>query len=1329
MSYAGIIGSNNEAAQVVHVTQAESGGTPGFHNPIIIRDNPPNPDRVTGDSEDALAIALSELQSSHIHPAFIGRYGSGAAVEVVRDIELDGSGTEVIATPIEDALGHRYTRYGRKARRNSAGLIFHSEHGRVWQVKHSIGLPPESPQITSCDLTDRPPSETTQGYIADRIMSCQSHEDAAIIAESWGRSLEAIWEAIKSKVSKESKLSPESLKRYRARYRDASGLDMRAAFIRFCDYLREPGGFKAPKRSGEYRAPKDIGNAIYTPPIPAAVLGIICDRHGLDFAQTASDIEAAGGFWPWVAAGDLPLVITEGGKKALAALSQGYIAIGVYGCSCAKSPELSPFVEGEKSRKITIAFDQDVTYRARLAVVQGVRSAKNHWWDVSLAEFAIASWDGSQGKGLDDLPTDVMVQALDRPQSYHSWRRSNARNKIHREMLHDLTAGYGSEGIAPLSPALKWHHDRVYGLKDAPVGYFDPLEINPAGLKDAPVGYFDPLEVNPAGDRAMTVLLGQVKTGKTSTALRSAIDTAKATGLSTLYVCPTQNLARSAAAELDCTPHTDESRAGNAYHLTVCPESLGKFSAAPDGSHWDVMLWDEANESVDRLLRGNLGRTPQKSRDAAIATLSQARWVIVGSEDLNAPTLSTLTRWGGFGPDQIQWHQRRRPQTDIKVRWYQDGACDMDDRYDPDRKSDEPSEMLPQRLQYLGEILKALEDGQRVVLSTGSRKFGRQVSRLVRAMLPGKKVIVVDGRDTPSKRRGALADRPDGFIADNQPDLFIFTPTINSGVSFSDDYFDVAFEYVTTFETASSGWQRGARIRPSLGGGKIKERHVYLQQTGLGTPQPEVFSPDYWRDALIRRAHCTDAKLSASIGRLLEGTGVVSGVIATIANGIGSAADISAPELPEIMALTAIEVYHKREILGAKFEDAGWNFETVESVEWRDADGLAGDSLPGCCGTFEELKNAFEVSTISIDIRRASTLARACSLAVGAIRKPKQLRAWSASMDIKGPVQAAQFQRWDVEQDFMGKSPLLELSHWWESWLEDGSPWLHRAKIWAALHMSEDAIAFACQWHALNRLASVTPGMPKPDGKPPLSLSDLSYIELLRSCPHLTGFLSGRVGSDFEVKTGGATVRAYSKDSPEVQAVAAWCRKHERDLACFTQHARLLKGFQFTVNTPDVKCVHKLLESLGALSRCVERKGGRSLYALKEIPQEIPSPPELSPAKGKGDNVQLRLAAVSDEIEAIATGAGFSADSVTTFEYNSILAKVVTYSAEPTPVNGWKPTHTVLRDVGLRAIECMVMAVEKAESGGRKLWRCIDAHGYVFDVGKQDLTPLPAVCI
>ncbi|HEY9664357.1 MAG TPA: DUF3854 domain-containing protein, partial [Allocoleopsis sp.] len=75
----------------------------------------------------------------------------------------------------------------------------------------------------------------------------------------------------------------------------------------------------------KYETPVGNGSRAFLPHIPPAIRQRIADRYRVE-------VPLDGSFWNWLYYHpELPIVWTEGGKKALSLLSLGYIAIALYG--------------------------------------------------------------------------------------------------------------------------------------------------------------------------------------------------------------------------------------------------------------------------------------------------------------------------------------------------------------------------------------------------------------------------------------------------------------------------------------------------------------------------------------------------------------------------------------------------------------------------------------------------------------------------------------------------------------------------------------------------------------------------------------------------------------------------------------------------------------------------------------------------------------------------------------------------------------------------------------------------------------------------------------
>ncbi|NJN49722.1 MAG: DUF3854 domain-containing protein, partial [Alkalinema sp. RL_2_19] len=73
--------------------------------------------------------------------------------------------------------------------------------------------------------------------------------------------------------------------------------------------LADPIWDKQKQKARKYETPVGAGSRAYFPPVPAAIRQQIADRYELAVPE-------AGSFWQWVKHANVPIVMTEGAKKA-----------------------------------------------------------------------------------------------------------------------------------------------------------------------------------------------------------------------------------------------------------------------------------------------------------------------------------------------------------------------------------------------------------------------------------------------------------------------------------------------------------------------------------------------------------------------------------------------------------------------------------------------------------------------------------------------------------------------------------------------------------------------------------------------------------------------------------------------------------------------------------------------------------------------------------------------------------------------------------------------------------------------------------------------------
>jgi hypothetical protein len=191
-------------------------------------------------------------------------------------------------------------------------------------------------------------------------------------------------------------------------------------------------------KTGQYLAPKGIGNKAWLPPMPKRIVAAIAKEYELELP---AEDEL---FWDWIKRHkQIPIVITEGGKKSLASFSSGVVTVALFGCKCgldkgfdAKGKPIKNTLTPElielcgKGRKVIIALDEDTKKKAKDAVFTG-RTRLGFAIAKAGGLPYICSWNPYLGKGIDDLIEkngeakykEILAASL----PFKSWRQKQVR--------------------------------------------------------------------------------------------------------------------------------------------------------------------------------------------------------------------------------------------------------------------------------------------------------------------------------------------------------------------------------------------------------------------------------------------------------------------------------------------------------------------------------------------------------------------------------------------------------------------------------------------------------------------------------------------------------------------------------------------------------------------------------------------------------------------------------------------------------------------------------------------------------------------------------------
>jgi|GEM_PF-3517291 len=297
------------------------------------------------------------------------------------------------------------------------------------------------------------------------------------------------------------------------------------------------------------------------------------------------------GFWHWVARNpQLPVIITEGAKKAGALLTACHIAVSIPGVStCRNGGILHPWLATlAQDRVVHLLFDNDILtkdeVRAALCRLSGLMSRAG-------ALVQIIELPPGPAKGADDFLVVHGTEAL-------------------------------TQCIAQARPYLDW----MFGTERTPAGVA-VVEVHQQWIGSA----FPSLEQLPE----VLLVRSYVGSGKTQ-GLVELVNRAQRV----LVITHRQSLARQHAARLSLACYL----AGgySADKLVVCADSLCNLNIAD----FDLVLIDESEQVLRHLTGDTIKSRLDESLQVFLGVLARARHIIALDADLGLLTFSKLARPG-----------------------------------------------------------------------------------------------------------------------------------------------------------------------------------------------------------------------------------------------------------------------------------------------------------------------------------------------------------------------------------------------------------------------------------------------------------------------------------------------------------------------------------------------------------------------------------------------------------------------------------------------------------------------------------------------------------
>lgn len=520
--------------------------------------------------------------------------------------------------------------------------------------------------------------------------------------------------------------------------------------------------------------------------VPSAVSADIADRFGLSVpsAVSADTDGRRGEFWRWWAAEPLlPLVVTEGGKKAAALLSAGIPAVALPGVDSGAKRTGPVGINGRRTGPLELLPDlAGVSWAGRLALVLFDASAKAKPREPIAArrlarlllragarEALAGTVPGTHGKGADD-------------------------HIVNGGTWEQLAAALVPLGPEPVLPQ----------LRTADV-------VAPAG------SYLGTVTPIPEPSEARLVALAApMGSGKTQ-AIAAAVAPLLAAGVRVVLITHRRSLGAALAQELglpwgdEALPGSDLRQQGIALCIdSLCVRSAVRFNAADWAGA--VVVLDEVAQVLRHALLTS-GTAIAHRRFEVLANLSQlladAAQVIAADAQLSAPVLTALEVTTGAQALLIGSEHRPADGRDLVVH--------------------------PNRPSWRHGLMEHFRQHKRVWVAVTAQEAdspnsAQALEQLGREHWPEAKILRVDAETVADPNHDAhrLAADPNGIAGTY--DVVLATPAVAAGLSVDKlpGHFAAVFVHAGGTTDAEGVAQASARVRDDC------PRHLYVPPRSPG---------------------------------------------------------------------------------------------------------------------------------------------------------------------------------------------------------------------------------------------------------------------------------------------------------------------------------------------------------------------------------------------------------------------------------------------------------------------------------------------------------------
>lgn len=537
----------------------------------------------------------------------------------------------------------------------------------------------------------------------------------------------------------------------------------------------KPGqGFGEPKKYIKYETPMGEAGLPLLAIVPIEQAERIYARYGVSPLPGET-------FWQVILRNPhIPIIIVEGFKKALSAIEQGFVAIAarsitqwqMKGTKTVK-PEIAQFAKA--GRQFLIAFDQDESCETQRAVSKQEQELGRALTKIG-AEVLGIRWDKQLGKGLDDVLAGQGSLAAE-------WLRGAIAAAAPIEEMKALRLIAALERRSQLSIEL---------LRATEGGY----------LPDLPQLQPDTIYALSAG----------TDSGKTS-AIVEQVAALRAAGKITLILSPSNALGKQIAEKCQI-PHIHDFKRENLDNqalwslvahecgIVMCPNSLHQIPG------WIIeriglLVMDEANQVLGDMLTGGtlkdeLSARYQNDFCPLLRRVCKQAPIILSEANLPQHAIALIQRLSGASRAVAITHSKKDKPRDIEI---------LDKR-----------EALWER------IIDAIEAGQKIAICADTAAEIEALEDHLKRQYPDLKIACFLGDLDDDDHSKGFYSEPTQWIRREQPDIFLFSPKLKSGISIEGDnelgagersHFDQIFQFCS-YLTADIHIQMPFRLRQPL---------------------------------------------------------------------------------------------------------------------------------------------------------------------------------------------------------------------------------------------------------------------------------------------------------------------------------------------------------------------------------------------------------------------------------------------------------------------------------------------------------------------------------